>query len=340
MGALIFDQRSRIPRGTKRSLTRSILATAAALAASAVYVHWRARVAERENPPAGKFMVLDGMRLHYSDRGSSAPAVVLFHGNGSMAREMEISGLVGALATDHRVITFDRPGFGYSERPRSIAWTPAAQAELMHTALQRLGVNEAIVLGHSWGTLVALELALRQPQFVRGLLLVSGYYFPVPRKELTVLSVPAIPLFGDILRHTIVPLIARAIAPTVIRRLFAPRPVDDRFAEHFPVDLAVRPLHIRAAAEELAMLLAAAASLEPRYGEIRQPTILISGSADRIVDVEAHSTRLREAIPQSELYVLPNDGHMVHHHAPLTILQAIERLVELSSSPKRVGARS
>jgi pimeloyl-ACP methyl ester carboxylesterase len=88
------------------------------------------------------------------------------------------------------------------------------------------------------------------------------------------------------------------------------------------------------------MLLAAAASLEPRYGQIRQPTILISGSADRIVNVEAHSIRLREAIPQSELYVLPNDGHMVHHHAPLTILQATERLVELSSSPKRVGARS
>ena len=76
-------------------------------------------VAERRNPPIGTFIVCDGVRLHYVDCGdSTAPCVVLFHGNGSMIQDFTISGLVDLLARRNRVLCFDRPGFGYSQRPR------------------------------------------------------------------------------------------------------------------------------------------------------------------------------------------------------------------------------
>src|SRR5437868_11469274 len=114
-------------------------------------------VAERRNPPIGSFTECDGVRLHYLDCGDpAAPCVVMFHGNGSLIQDFTISGLVDQLARRNRVLCFDRPGFGYSQRPRSRIWTATAQADLFAEALEKLGVRDPVVLGHSWGALVAL----------------------------------------------------------------------------------------------------------------------------------------------------------------------------------------
>jgi hypothetical protein len=51
-------------------------------------------------------------------------------------------------AKKYRVIAFDRPGFGHSERPRNTTWTPEAQADLIATAIKKIGVPRAIILGH------------------------------------------------------------------------------------------------------------------------------------------------------------------------------------------------
>ena len=150
---------------------------AAVLAAVALTNHALARRAEHRYPPGGKFITVDRVRLHYIERGAG-PVIVLLHGNGTMARYFVLSGVLDLLAKDHRVIAFDRPGFGFSERPRGRIWTAEAQAALLHKALLGIEVTQAVVVGHSWGTLVALALALREPADVAGLVLLSGYYFP------------------------------------------------------------------------------------------------------------------------------------------------------------------
>src|SRR4051794_5105948 len=76
-----------------------------------------ARRAERRNPPKGTFLEVDGVRLHYLESGSGS-TVVLLHGNQAMADDFAISGVVDLLARKCPVIAFDRPGFGYSDRPR------------------------------------------------------------------------------------------------------------------------------------------------------------------------------------------------------------------------------
>src|SRR3954454_25098960 len=89
-------------------------------------------LAERKNPPVGSFIECDGVRLHYLDRGDpAAPCVVLLHGNGSMIQDFTISCLVDAFARGNRVLCFDRPGFGHSQRPRSRIWTATSQAALL-----------------------------------------------------------------------------------------------------------------------------------------------------------------------------------------------------------------
>ena len=103
----------------------------------------------------------DGLTFELDDGGPlGGETVVLLHGNGAMAEDFAISGLLDRLARRHRVVAFDRPGYGHSSRPRSTIWTAAAQGRLMRNALRQLGVARPVVVGHSWGTLVAAALAL------------------------------------------------------------------------------------------------------------------------------------------------------------------------------------
>src|SRR3954447_9878780 len=102
-----------------------------ALIGSAIVNRRIAARAERRNPPLGRFLQVDGVRLHYVERGDG-DALVLLHGNGSMIEDFQSSGLIDQAAKSYRVIAFDRPGFGHSARPRNTIWTPATQAELIH----------------------------------------------------------------------------------------------------------------------------------------------------------------------------------------------------------------
>src|SRR3954465_6667967 len=129
-------------------------ATVGVLAISALVNRRLAEKAEKNNPPAGQFLEVNGVRLHYVERGSGTP-LVLFHGNGSMIQDFQSSGLIDLAAENYRVIVFDRPGFGHSLRPRNVVWTPEAKADLFAKALDRLNVRQAIVLGHSSGASVA-----------------------------------------------------------------------------------------------------------------------------------------------------------------------------------------
>ena len=145
-------------RVSKPSSTIGILASAAAtIAAMTAYNVYRARKAEREHPPAGQFVTVDGVRLHYIERGEGPP-VVLLHGNVVTAQDFDTSGVLDLVAQRHRVIAFDRPGFGYSDRPHGSAWSAGTQADLIRDAFAVLGINRPIVLGHSWGAAVALAL--------------------------------------------------------------------------------------------------------------------------------------------------------------------------------------
>ncbi|MGZ9057630.1 MAG: alpha/beta fold hydrolase, partial [Burkholderiaceae bacterium] len=125
----------------KKSNRSTLALVSGALALAAVTAGWvqrRARQAEQEHPPEGQLLDIDGVRLHYVERGAGPP-VVLIHGNMVSHRDFDASGLIDHLARGRRVIAFDRPGFGHSTRPRDRLWTPTAQAKLLHTALARLG---------------------------------------------------------------------------------------------------------------------------------------------------------------------------------------------------------
>ena len=193
-----------------------------ALAGAALIANHRASKAERRHPAFGRFVTAGGARLHYIEQGRG-PAVVFLDGNGAMVEDYLISGVFTRAAQRYRAIAFDRPGFGHSDRPRERNWTAAAQASILPEAFRLLGIDRAIVVGHSWGTLVALALALDHPRLVSGLVLGSGYYYPTPRMDVVLSSPSATPLLGDLICHTLAPFAGEAMAPRSSTRCFRRR---------------------------------------------------------------------------------------------------------------------
>jgi pimeloyl-ACP methyl ester carboxylesterase len=295
----------------------------AAAAGTAVWVQSKARRAEKENLPRGQFVEVDGVRLHYRMRGDGPP-VVLLHGNAVTVDDFEASGLVEPLSRDHRVIAFDRPGFGHSQRPRGRAWTVAAQAALIHKALRQLGITQpAVVIGHSMGTMVALAMALDFPESVAGLVLVGGYYYPSLRVDSLLTAPVAWPVVGDAMRYTVTALTARALLRQTVKGMFAPNDVPTSYLAQMPRELMLRPLQLRSNAEDGGSMMAQARSLSRRYGELRMPITLVAGAEDRVVDPDAHTARLHRELGHSQLVLVPQTGHMAHHFAKEQLLAAV-----------------
>lgn len=253
----LFDSIHTLPVWLSVLLAVTAIFAVLALVNSAV-----ARWAERRHPPAGTFIEVDGVRLHYSDRGTGRP-IVLLHGNAVTGDDYNTSGVAERLVGRSRVIIFDRPGFGYSERPRGQRWTAAEQADLIHRALVRLGVRPAVVVGHSWGTLVALAFAERHPASTAGLVLLAGYYFPTARLDALLVAPVMLPVLGDILRYTISPLFGWLTMPLMKRAMFAPAPVTERFKREYSTGMALRPSQIRATASDGTLMVPGRDESEP-----------------------------------------------------------------------------
>ena len=326
-------------RISKPSSTIGILASAATtIAAMTMYNVYRARKAEREHPPAGQFVTVDGVRLHYIERGEGPP-VVLLHGNVVTAEDFDTSGVLDLIAKRHRVIAFDRPGFGYSDRPHGSAWSAGTQAELIRDAFAVLGINRPIVLGHSWGAAVALALGLNHPDAVKGLVLLSGYYYPTLRADVLFSAPTAIPILGDLLRFSVSPLIGRAMLPLLLKGMFAPLPVPARFTKSFPRGMSVRPGQIRAQSQDGVAMIPVALAMRHRYQELSMPIVIMAGTKDRVVK-DSQAVRLHEEIPHSILRLIPGVGHMVHYAVPDEVARTIEEAGKPATMFRRTGRAS
>ena len=147
------------------------------LGAGAAVTFIGVRLIERAHPPRGRFIEIDGLRQHVVELGehagaADAPPIVLLHGAGCNLEDMRLA-LGERLAARYRVILLDRPGLGWSERRGGEGSSPTYQAAMLNAVLDRLDVDRAIVVGHSWGGLLALTFALDYPQRVAGLVVIA-----------------------------------------------------------------------------------------------------------------------------------------------------------------------
>jgi pimeloyl-ACP methyl ester carboxylesterase len=193
----------------------------------------------------------------------------------------------------------DLKGFGWSERPEG-DYSPAAEARLVLGLLERLGIESAAVVGHSWGAAVALALALEAPHRVTRLALYDAWVYE-----------DQIPTFFVWAR-------VAGLGEAMFWLWYAER-ADDRMALAFYDPTILEEPFVEAVDFYLDMpgtLAAALAAmrdqgfeeLEPRYSEVQAPTLLLWGREDRVTPLDV-GERLARALPHSRLIVYPRCGH-------------------------------
>lgn len=303
-------------------LAPALVYSGAALVGALLYRSRRTAEAERAHPPRGRFITADGARLHYVDVGEG-PAVVLLHGVGTTLEDFFIAGIVERLAPHHRVIVVDRPGHGYSDRPGGIRWSPERQARSIAAMMHRLGAQEATVVGHSFGVLPAMALALQHPHYARALVLLAGCYYPGAAVAETAGLVASLPLVGPLARLTLGPALARRALPGLIEEMFEPQPPTRAFLRAYPAELVLRPGQLGASAEDAAAIEGAVRRFRHHYGTIACRTTAVTGSGDGVFDPDAQSRRFARERRGTRLVVVPAAGHMVHHSAPDRVTAAI-----------------
>lgn len=284
------------------------------VAAFGIYNEGRRRAAETAHPPRVGSMRVNGVRLRVLDtRPGEAEAIVLLHGNVVTLEDWTASGVVAALS-GHRVLAFDRPGFGYSERPGG-RWGAVEQARLLLSAAEELGVRRPVVVGHSWAALVALAAAVEHGEKLGGVLLVSGAFYPERRSDAAFVAPAAAPGVGLLLRHTVSPIYMRSMLRRMAVAMFAPARVPERFWTEVPTGLFSRPGQLRSIAADGAAMHAEQERLLPLRAPLRCPVAVIVGDADRVASPERHSIRFARETGAT-LDVLAGVGHMAHWADP------------------------
>ncbi len=273
-----------------------------------------------------RFVSVHGVHLHYIDEGSGLP-VVFLHGAGGLVEDFTLSPLFPRLTRRYRVLAFDRPGFGRSMRPDSGLAGPRAQARLIHAALLRLDIRRPVLIGHSWSGALALAYALAFPQDVAAVVHLAGWALPARHATFLLFSLPRTPLLGEMFW----PPMARALAPELIRRVFAPQPVPAAFEAGFPLECALRPSQLMADAADVGLLNPCVARLQPLYGGLRRPVEIVAGTADLLVEPTRHALPLLEALPDARLTLLDGIGHMPHHVAAEAVAEAVDRAAARSA---------
>ena len=288
---------------------------------------------ERSYPPAGRFVDVDGGRLHVLELGpADATPVVLLHGASGNLGDMRLA-LGERLAARYRVILIDRPGHGWSDRPDGRAdAAPMRQAALIHQALEKIGAGRAIVVGHSWSGALATAYALSYPNAVSGLVLLAGVTHPWPGGVAWLNHVVAAPVIGPLVAYTIILPLGYFMIDTGVAAVFTPETPPQEYDARTGVRMILRPKEFIANAQDIADLKAAVTAQAPRYNEIKAPTAIIAGDADRIVYTDIQSRGIAKMLPDATLTVLPGVGHMVQFAATDLILKAID---EVAAKAKR-----
>jgi pimeloyl-ACP methyl ester carboxylesterase len=256
----------------------------------------------------------NGIEIYYEVHGAGTP-LVLISGLGYPAWEWHK--MVPFLAEHFTVITFDNRGVGQSDKPAG-AYTAQMLAADVAGLLDGLGVDSAVILGHSMGGFVAQAFALSYPARVRRLILASTNFggprhVPITAEAMAVLSdVTSDPVtrFKNGLIVSTAPGFSEK-NPTLIEEWLAWRIAN-------PVDVAGYQSQMMIGLG----LLAEAAAFESKLPQISVPTLILFGAHDKVVP-PANADLLAKQITGSSVVIFPDAGHFFPIEIPNEAAQAV-----------------
>jgi pimeloyl-ACP methyl ester carboxylesterase len=266
---------------------------------------------------------VNGVGVHYLVGGTGEP-LLLIHGLGSSA-SLEFRFNLEALATQHRVLAPDLPGFGQSEKP-NVPYTIEFFVETLTSFLRGLGIERLAVMGISFGGRVALGLALAQPRIVERLVLVDSLGLGVPRRVMAyrLLLMRGI---GELMM-TSTATAMRRLSPKTVRRFWRwylnrPKSVehilsDSRIADHrrmmgAPGYQAAYLATLRALASRSS--LRDGVTLEGQLPQLSMPVLLIWGRHDHLFPA-SHAQAAAALVRNARVEIFEDAGHTPQMEEP------------------------
>jgi pimeloyl-ACP methyl ester carboxylesterase len=292
------------------------------------YDRWKRREVTQRYPAEGERVSVDGVNVHVLVRGSGRP-VVLLHGNYGDATDFS-GRLRERVSRDFKAVIIDRPGYGHSERPPD-GLSVSGQAELVRDAVRRVGVEQPLLVAHSWSGFLALAYALEHGSELAGLVLLNPLCYADDNSRHTDPQGHLITRASDRLTPVLQPLVGYRVYRATMRARFAPEPVPDTEAtDPLLAFRRARPAQRHARDEDFTASYDSAGELSARYNEIGLPLVIVVGDSDRVAVPARQGYRLHNQVHRSRLVVLPNAGHMIHITRPDAVMDAIHQAWEMS----------
>ena len=274
--------------------------------------------------PDSQFIEINGLNIHVKTIGQGEPVFVLLHGFGASLYSWHA--VMAPFSQLGSVTAYDRPAFGLTERP--LKWEgqnpygSEAQVSLVIGLLDHFGVQQAILVGNSAGGTVAMQVALAHPERVSALILVDAAVYT-----------------GGGTPSWIRPLLAtpqmRRLGPLVARQIQTRGPELINLAWHNPallqpetIELYKKPLQVENWDKALweFTLASRPSNLAERLDALSLPVLVVTGDDDRIVPT-ADSIRLAGELPNANLVVIPDAGHVPHEERPAAFIDAVKNFV-------------
>lgn len=256
-----------------------------------------------------KYFSIDGVATYVHHRGattlpdvppdlSQGHALLCLHGAGGNGAQFD--GLAAQLARRHSPIAFDQPGHGRSGSLDSLG-SIERMAEFAQAFCEKLSLPPRVIVGHSMGGAVAMQMALNGFEGIRALVLVgSCAHIELPEEAITQSRLVT---EGKARRQ-------------FVKEVFSPNAKPEVMRASFMEDLKTDP---RAAHGDLLALLDFDA--RPRLSEIQLPVLVVRGDAELI---EPQSVELAEGIAGAKSVVIPDAGHQLPLEQPEALAEAIE----------------
>lgn len=294
-----------------------------------------ARAVERRYPSTGRFVAVDGVRVHLVEWGNpdpSRPSLVFVHGASSNHREFMLAmgkGIKAQFDPNQHCLFVDRPGQGSSER-RAGDHSPRVQADRLLGAAWACGAQHCIVIGHSWGGSVVAQMAVHHRDKV------SGAVFSAPATHPWegggwggvdwYYGFASLPVIGWVFTRLIaLPVGWLQIEPGV-DNVFGPEDPVPGYAQGLGARLVLRPASFRANARDVFCLRPFVAREVVSYARISCPVHIVTGDQDAVVWPHVHSDGLERDIEGATKHVISGGGHMPHHTHAQLILDLIKSI--------------
>lgn len=269
------------------------------------------------------FVTIESLSLHVMDEGPkdvTASPIVLIHGTGASLHTW--NGWVDALKQERRVIRFDLPGFGLTGPEPENNYTIERYTDYVIALLDKLKVERAVLAGNSLGGYIAWATAIRYPDKVDSLVLIDASGYPYDAES--------VPLAFKLSQNKLAKTLLKNFLPKfIIRKSIenvygSPDLVTDQLVNRY-YELSLREGN-RAAIKER-FVQTKPGPLIAKLAALQIPTLILWGKKDKLIPVK-FAQQFNEDIPNSQLVIFDELGHVPHEEAPLKTVAPVLSFIE------------